>query len=291
MKSIIQHLRFPFSFLLMPVFLFAVCCWSGQRDFDPEHIFLLFIIMHVLVYPSSNAYNSTQDKDEGSVGMIENPLPVPGNLLYITIFLDISALLLSLIIGLETTILIFIYILASRLYSYRKIRLKKYPFTGFLVVFLCQGALVFYIVLSAIYPYFNLYDSVIGYLKPALIASLFIGSVYPLSQIYQHEQDRKDGVSTISSVLGYKGTFVFSGLQFIVAGGMVCYFFVEMNEWVSLLIFIAFQLPVISFFLYWFYLVMKDNAEANYINTMRMNIISAVCMNLCFLIIFIQQYN
>ncbi len=291
MKSVIQHLRFSFSFLLMPVFLFALCCWSNQKDFSPKHIFLLFIILHALVYPSSNAYNSTQDRDEGSVGMIETPLPIPGSLWYITILLDMTALLLSLLIGVETALLIFIYILASRLYSYRKIRLKKYPLIGFLVVFLCQGALVFYIVLSAVYPYFNLYETIIGFFKPALVASLFIGSVYPLSQIYQHVQDRKDGVRTISSVLGYKGTFIFSGLQFMVAGGMICYFFAEMNEWISLLVFAAFQLPVIVYFLYWFYLVAKDNTEANYTNTMRMNIISAVCMNLCFLIIFVKQYN
>jgi hypothetical protein len=41
------------------------------------------------------------------------------------------------------------------------------------------------------------------------VASLFIGSVYPLTQIYQHEADKKDGVTTISYKLGYVGTFFF----------------------------------------------------------------------------------
>jgi 1,4-dihydroxy-2-naphthoate octaprenyltransferase len=49
------------------------------------------------------------------------------------------------------------------------------------------------------------------------VASLFIGSVYPLTQIYQHEADKKDGVTSLSYKLGYSGTFVFSGIWFSIA--------------------------------------------------------------------------
>jgi len=49
------------------------------------------------------------------------------------------------------------------------------------------------------------------------VASFFIGSVYPLTQIYQHETDKNDGVISISYKLGYNGTFVFSVYYFSVA--------------------------------------------------------------------------
>jgi 1,4-dihydroxy-2-naphthoate octaprenyltransferase len=283
MKSIIQHLRFPFSILLMPVFLYSIL-FIENRQLSVWNLVLLFVILHVLVYPSSNAYNSTQDRDEGSVGLIEKPLPIPSNLLFITIVLDVIAIVLSLLINTQITILIFIYILASRLYSWRNIRLKQYPILGFFTVFICQGALVFYIVQYSQFEHLN-FRSLVFSLPYAFIASLFIGSMYPLSQIYQHEQDRKDGVHTISAMLGYRDTFLFSGLQFLSASFLLSYSFFTQGNISSLFIYNLSQLPVVFFFLYWFYQVMKDTSKADFKHTMQMNIISAVCMNVCFIIL------
>jgi 1,4-dihydroxy-2-naphthoate octaprenyltransferase len=287
MKSIIQHLRFPFSALLMPVFLFSA--WYIESDhFNSWNFWLLFFILHVLVYPSSNAYNSTQDRDEGSVGLIAKPLPISSHLIGITAILDLIAMVLSLFINWQTAILIFLYILASRLYSWRKIRLKQYPFIGFLTVFICQGALVFYMVQFSQNDHMNLLDFSIS-IPHALNASLFIGSMYPLSQIYQHEQDRKDGVRTISAMLGYRNTFLFAGLQFVLASMLLTFSLFKAGDMNSLLIFGVSQLPVIVYFLYWFYNVMMDNANANFKHTMYMNIISAVCMNGCFMILICNK--
>lgn len=288
MKAIIQHLRFPFSFLLMPVFLFSVWCFpAGAAKYNV--IYYIGFVLHFLVYPASNAYNSTQDRDVGSVGLIKNPLPIPKYLLVITIIMDIVAIIMCFFINMQTTVLVAIYILVSRLYSWRKVRLKQYPNIGFLTVFICQGALVFFIVGASI----EWRISCLGgefhwqYFIVSLIPSLFIGSMYPLSQIYQHEQDRKDGVYTISAMLGYRNTFLFSGLQFIVASSVISYAFISMEKWSFLIIYVVSQIPIVTFFLYWFYKVMQDNSEANYKNTMYMNIISALCMNLCFLILLL----
>ena len=52
----------------------------------------------------------------------------------------------------------------------------------------------------------------------AMIASsLLIGGFYPLTQIYQHEEDYNDGVITISYLLGYKGTFFLLALYMLLA--------------------------------------------------------------------------
>ena len=286
MKSIIQHLRFPFSFLLMPAFWFSFY-WVDFSTFKPFVLGLLFFIIHFLVYPASNAYNSTQDRDEGSVGLIKNPLPIHSKLLFVTYVFDLLAVILALLINVQTAILITIYIIASRLYSYRKIRLKQYPIIGFLTVFICQGALLFFIVQSAFNPNVWLSAGFSFYLLPAIITSLFIGSMYPLSQIYQHEQDQRDGVNTISAMLGYRNTFLFAGVQFLLASVLISYLFLKDANWSALSIYGICQLPIILFFLYWFYKVIHNKAEANYTNTMRMNVISALCMNLCFISLLI----
>lgn len=288
MRAIIQHLRFPFSFLLMPVFLYSI--WFNFHNEESFKLILLFFILHLLVYPSSNAYNSTQDKDEGSVGLIKHPLPVPELLKPLTVIMDILAVLTACYISLTTAFLIALYITASRAYSYRKIRLKQYPVHGFLTVFICQGALVYFIVLSTYNPDFFSDKDLWFYSIASIPPSLLIGSIYPLSQIYQHEQDRKDGVNTLSALLGYKGTFLFSGILFALASILILYPLIIINATTYLIVFIACQIPVLVYFAYWFYLVMKDFKEASFKNTMRMNVISSICMNLCFLVLFLLRF-
>ena len=291
MKSIIQHLRLAFSLLLMPVFLFSCYVLEIGKDQNLKvELLFLFFILHGLVYPSSNAYNSTQDRDEGSVGLIKKPLPVPRILVPITIIMDCCALILCYTIHPNTAVLLFTYILASRLYSYRGVRLKRYPILGFLIVFICQGALIFWIVMSVIVSDIN-GTTFIESLPMALVSSLFIGSIYPLSQIYQHEQDKKDGVYTISAMLGFRNTFIFSGIQFMLASLIYNYSLFNDGKKIEILIYNTFQLPVILFFLIWFYQVNKDPSKADFKHTMQMNIISAVCMNLCFIILILHLHK
>ncbi len=277
-KSILQHLRLPFSLLLMPVFWFAVF-ETSEIIFKADAI-LLFIILHVLVYPSSNAFNSLQDKDEGSIGLIKNPLPVPSSLRWITLILDILAILTALYIHPITALGIFVYILFSRLYSYRPIRLKKYPYLGFLTVFIFQGAWIFLLTQFSITHDIFQCDWV-----QAITASCLIGAVYPLSQIYQHQQDLQDGVRSLSSVLGCRGTFVFAGMIFLIGTSLFCLNHVQDNDYQAIIFFLAWQFPVINYFLYWAIKVWKNEKFADYTHTMQMNLLACICMNSCFILL------
>ncbi|MEZ5046946.1 MAG: UbiA family prenyltransferase [Chitinophagaceae bacterium] len=274
MKSIIQHLRFPFSVLLMPVFLYAL--FESQANFQNlnSNIYTLFFILHMLVYPSSNAYNSLQDRDLESIGLIKKPLPPSKHLYWITLLFDFLAIAISaLYLGILISIGIFIYIVFSRLYSYRKIRLKKYPYVGFLTVFIFQGLWIFILVQLAMG--IALKDIL---LLLAFNASFFIGSMYPLSQIYQHEQDQQDDVITLSYILGYKGTFLFSGMLFFIASSIFLFYHGLHHHLITCIVYSFGQIPVIVYFFYWFYQVEKNNSQADFKHTMFMNIISAVCM-------------
>ncbi|MBK8144415.1 MAG: hypothetical protein IPK62_05120 [Bacteroidetes bacterium] len=114
--------------------------------------------------------------------------------------------------------------------------------------------------------------------------------MYPLSQIYQHQQDKEDGVLTISAALGYRNTFLFSGLQFVLASALISFGFLNEENLLAFSLYGICQLPVVTFFLYWFYRVSKDSVQANFKNTMYMNIISAVCMNVCFGFLLLMSY-
>src|SRR5437762_13914091 len=130
-RSTIQLLRFHFSFFLMPVYWFAL---SQVVSPAPGRALLIFFILHILIYPSSNVFNSYMDRDVGSIGGLKSPLPPTRQLFYASLIMDGLALITGFFISVYFVLGTGLYILASRAYSARSIRLKKYPVTGFLTV-------------------------------------------------------------------------------------------------------------------------------------------------------------
>lgn len=280
-RSTLQLLRFHFSVFLLPVYLFAL---SEAENIDPLRAVLVFIILHLLVYPASNGYNSYMDRDTSPIGGVENPMMPTKELYNVTIFLDLLAIVLSLFIGWFFAIGILAYIIASKAYSYRGIRLKQYPVTGYLTVILFQGALTYYLSFTGIQE--NVPD--VSF-EAMAAASLLVGGFYPLTQIYQHETDLKDGVRTISYSLGYKGTFIFCAIVYSIALGILFIHYNRMNELLNFFLLVSVMLPVLVYFFYWAVKVWRDRSAANFYHTMRMNTIASVCTNLAFLIILSRR--
>lgn len=286
-KIIISHLRFPFSLYLMPVYLFAL---SRPENTPLFPAVLLFVILHLLVYPSSNGYNSYMDQDEGSIGGIKNPKKVPREMFYVTLLLDILAMTLMIIyFNLPSVLLLGAYIIASRAYSYRGIRLKKLPFIGFFTVTFFQGPGVYFMTLYAFHEPVEMdFHSMYGF----MISFLVISAGYPLTQIYQHQQDRKDHVTTISMLLGIRGTFLFSGALFAILGVMLmAYQYYYGNGSYGMKMFLLFTIPVVIYFTRWMRQAFRDPGKANYANTMRMNNLGALCMNAFFISQLIDTSN
>ena len=282
LKSTLQLLRFHFSFFLMPVYWFAL---SQVSDINWRDAALIFIILHLLVYPASNGYNSFMDKDTSPIGGVKNPMQPTKQLFTITLIMNVAAIGLSFLITPFFVIGIFFYILASRAYSYRKIRLKKYPVTGYLTVIIFQGAVTFFLVYHGSSGNHTLEVPVLAMVASALL----IGGFYPLTQIYQHEEDRKDGVMSISFLLGYRGTFIFTGIVYAFAFITLAWYFYLESKLVNFIILQIFMLPVIIYFFNWLKKVIKNNREADFKNTMRMNLVASACSNLGFIALLILK--
>jgi 1,4-dihydroxy-2-naphthoate polyprenyltransferase len=280
--STVQLLRIKFSFFLMPVFWFAL---SQVEHINLVHTISVFIILHLLVYPASNGYNSYMDKDTDSIGGIKNPLMPTKELFYVTLVMDIIALIASGFISIYCAICVAGFIAASRAYSYRGIRLKKYPVIGFIVTSIFQGAVVYFLVYLGAST-----DKVLSFpYLPMLASSFLIGSFYPLTQIYQHEADKKDGVKTLSMLLGYNGTFIFTGLSFFMAMNTLTIYFGYNLDFINIITITIFTLPVLFYFFWWMMKVRKDKAEANFKNTMRMNVIASICTNAAFISVLLIE--
>ena len=282
-RSTIQLLRFHFSFFLMPVYWFAL---SQVVRPNGARALLIFIILHFLIYPSSNGFNSYMDRDEGSIGGLKSPLQPTRQLFYVSLVMDVLALILGFFVSIYFVLAAFIYILASRAYSARSVRLKKYPVTGFLTVIVCQGALVFFMVYHGSHPLLSLRVPTLGMIS----ASLLIGGFYPLTQIYQHEADARDGVKTISAQLGLRGTFIFCGIVYGIAFVTLAYFLLSSLEIKEFSVFTTSMLPVLVYFIIWAAQVWQNPSKADFRHTMRMNTLASLCSGVGFILAFLMRY-
>lgn len=242
---------------------------------------MIFFIWHFLAFPASNGYNSYFDKDEQSIGLLEKPPQVDISLYYFSIFIEVLAFGLGFLVSWQFALAVLIYGIMSKLYSHPLTRLKKYPVISFLTVFIFQGCFIYWTTYTGLSGLSLFGHWSARFIMAGSISSLLIGASYPLTQIYQHDEDGRRGDRTLSILLGYKGSFIFSGILFAGAIALTyCYWQpVRLLHFYS---FIACSLPVFLFFNYWFYLVGKSTANASYTNAMRMNFISAGCMLLYF---------
>lgn len=279
------HLRFPFSFFLMPVYFFAL---GHSPNFTESRIVWSFLIIHLLLYPASNGYNSYFDKDEKSIGGLKNPPPVKKGLYFISLLMDIVAIALALKISVFFASMLFIYGLASKAYSHPSIRLKKRPILGWLVTGFFQGFFTFLMCYEGINAF-----GISGVLKtdiliPAALTSIMLLGNYPMTQIYQHEEDSKRGDKTLSILLGINGTFVFTAIVFAFATLGFVFYFVFFFKVKYALVFLASLAPVLLYFFVWFIQARNNIEVVNYSRTMWLNFISAVCLNGFFIYFFLD---
>ncbi len=278
-RSTWLHLRIPFSFFLLPIYLFAL---SVAEDFSVIDALLIFFIIHFLLYPASNGYNSFFDKDEGSIGGLEHPPPVQLELYRVSLLLDVIAIILGLIVSVEFAIMLFIYGMVSKAYSHPSIRLKKYAIGSWLVAGFFQGFFTFLMVYVGVSGTSLLFPQPPEMWLGATLSSLMLWGSYPMTQIYQHDEDAKRGDFTLSYRLGILGTFHFTAIFFGFATlGFWLYYRAYFGELPARLYLIA-LLPVLGYFSYWYIRTRKNRSQADFHHTMRLNFLSSLCLNLFF---------
>ncbi|WP_138993613.1 UbiA family prenyltransferase [Larkinella sp. C7] len=285
-RTVWLHLRVPFSFFLLPVFLFALSQSESLRQgtLDWGRVTVIGAVIHLLLYPASNAYNSYFDKDEGSIGILETPPPVDKTLFYVAWALDLLALAIGVWIGWAFVAYLLIYGLISKAYSHPIIRLKKYPIASWLVIGLFQGGFTYLMSLQAIdaLPVFNLLT--FRPLLAALLCTLNLLAIYPITQVYQHEEDGRRGDLTMSRLLGVRCTFLNTLIWFTLSlAGFYVYFRGETVFWLLPVC----LLPGVLYFLFWANRVFRDERQADFRSAMRMTLLAGTGLNVFFLFLLV----
>jgi 4-hydroxybenzoate polyprenyltransferase len=204
-RDLLVHLRLHFQLLLAPIFLWGYFLGGGRPDRD---FWLGFVAFHVFLYGGATAFNSYYDRDRGPVGGLSRPPQVASQLLPFSLAVQIVGGLLAAWVNPP-----FLAIYAAMFglgvaYSHPRLRLKKRPLVGLATVGLGQGVLASlggWACAQADLAALNAFDWA-GVLAVTLITIGF----YPITQIYQIEEDRARGDTTFAAWAGARGAFRFA---------------------------------------------------------------------------------
>src|SRR5258706_360300 len=206
MRSILIHLRLHFQLLLAPVFLWGWLLAGGGLT---QPVVFGFVAFHFFLYSGTTAFNSYYDRDVGPVGGLERPPSVSPGLLPFSLAVQAVGALVAALVNLPFLSVYVLFLALSFGYSHPRIRWKARTWTSLLVVGFGQGALAFLgawaatrgEVASALS-----FEGVLG----AVAAVLLILALYPLTQIYQIDEDAARGDRTVAVVWGPQRCFAFA---------------------------------------------------------------------------------
>jgi 1,4-dihydroxy-2-naphthoate octaprenyltransferase len=234
LRRAIIHLRLRFSIVLTPLFIWGVyLALPGHMSL--MHVLLAYLIVHVPLYGGMNAFNSYYDRDDGPIGALLDPPPVNHTVLYVALFCKLVALVAGLLLDLRFGLLVAAGILLSVLYSHAMFRWKERPLLAAICIFVGQGVLgVLWgwtaaqagspFSLATIWP-----SSSLNALS-VLCAACWTLGFYPLTGVYQIENDRKNQIQTLAVALGVGGSFVFAAAVASLGGlGMWVVLFVRQD--------------------------------------------------------------
>ncbi len=218
-RAYITLLRLPFQFLLSPIFLWGYLLAGGRLN---ANLLLAYLSFHLFLYAGGTALNSFYDRDQGPVGGLANPPTPPKYLLEFSLVWQLIGFVLALTVNFTVGVIYFVMFWMSIAYSHPRIRLKGKPFGALATIMLGQGIL----------PFYAGWATARGGLEgggdffamvAALAATLIIGGMYPLTQIYQLDADAERGDLTSARFLGVENSFRVALLSIAVGGAGAVY--------------------------------------------------------------------
>lgn len=199
------HLRLPFQLLLAPVFLWGALAAGGR--WTPA-LAIAFVAVHVGLYGGATAFNSVYDRDEGPIGGLLRPPPVPRGLLPFSLLVLGAGALAAWWVGPAFAAVYLAMAALGLAYSWPPVRLKSKPWPSLLAVCFGQGLLAFLAGTTAVTRSWNLLPThEARVVEAALVAMLVPTGLYPLTQVYQIEEDRRRGDRTFAVAYGPRACF------------------------------------------------------------------------------------
>jgi len=161
------------------------------------------------------AINSVFDRDEGDIGYLNAPPPLPRYLLHVSVALLVGGQLLALTLPAGFQIAYAICFVLSVLYSVPPFRFKAVAGVDWVINMWGFGTLTPYAAWAATGRPLDLGHGLVLLAFCPLFAGL-----YPLTQLYQFDEDRRRGDRTLALILGMRAGLVVAIVSTLVAFGL-----------------------------------------------------------------------
>jgi 4-hydroxybenzoate polyprenyltransferase len=203
MRSFLTHLRLHFQLILSGIFLWGFLLAGGVPD---GTALFAFVILHVLLYGGTTAYNAYYDQDRGPVTGLRQPPRAGRACLYGGLGFMLLGALVAPCAGIAFAVIYVVIMLLSIGYSHPRTRFKNGAASSLLVVACGQGMLGYAAGVAAAVRH------AAPHLTPALwlggaAATLLTTGLYPLTQVFQVEEDLARGDHTFAAHAGPRGVF------------------------------------------------------------------------------------
>jgi len=161
------------------------------------------------------AINSVFDKDEGDIGYLNAPPPLPRYLLQFSVALLLAGQLLAFLLPAGFQIAYAICFVLSILYSVPPFRFKAVAGVDWVINMWGFGTLTPYAAWAATGRPLD-----IGHALILLAFCPLFAGLYPLTQLYQFDEDRRRGDRTLALILGMRASLWVAVLSTVLAFGL-----------------------------------------------------------------------
>jgi hypothetical protein len=226
------HLRLHYQFLILSGGFLLGGFMAGQMD--TLQYWLQFLNVHILLFGGATAYNSWWDKDEGPIGGLKHPPKMKKWMHGTSLGLMFLGLLAAAASGWIFTLIYFISLVLFWLYSTPLARWKGRPLLSLAAIGISTG---FNSVLLGTLAAGGVISPLI--LLSAAGAAFILLSLYPVSQIFQIEEDASRHDKTFAIRFGMAGVKNFFAISYTLGAFLLCLSVYWMNALAAAVLFVG----------------------------------------------------
>ncbi len=275
------HLRLHYQlFILSGGFLLGGLL---ADQMNTVQFWLQFLNVHLLLFGGATAFNSYWDKDEGPIGGLKNPPKMTDWMRMASLIMMYLGWIWALYLGVIYFAVYGVSLLLFWLYSTPLARWKSHPYLSLLAIAVSTGFNS--VLLGTIAAGGSISVSVI---ISALGASMILLSLYPVSQIYQMDQDKRRGDRTFAVEYGVDGVKFFFIISYLF--GMILFSagLLQVYTYPAVIFFI---LGLISGVILLRLLLRLKGMESEYSSVMKMKFLASLSFVIFLLILNAIRYK
>lgn len=213
----IVHLRLHYQFFILSGGYLLVALFLPEVDWTSFGI--QFLNVHVLLFGGATAYNSYWDKDEGPIGGLKSPPKMTDWMWTASLLIQFVGIIPALFAGFKFLVIYISSMLLFWLYSTPLARWKGKPILSVFAIGISTGTNSFLLgYLAGGADSLSLNEGFIAFAVACILVSL-----YPVSQVFQIEEDKERGDQTFAMKFGLKGVRRFYVVMYLVGLQILSY--------------------------------------------------------------------